>query len=57
MLRFKITSQRLTLTMLTFSVVLTTSLDCYKLNEIYKLFLPFIESQGRYLTSNNVNNW
>ena len=39
-----------------FPVVLTTSSDCYKLNEIYKLFLPFIESQGRYLTSNNVNN-
>ena len=52
MLRFKITIQQ----MLTFSVVLTTS-DCYKLNEIYKLFLLFMESQNKFLTSNNANNW
>ena len=29
---------------------------CYKLNEIYKLFLPFIEPQNKYLTSNDANN-
>ena len=33
-----------------------TSSDCNKLNEIYKLFVPFIESQGKYLTSNNQLN-
>ena len=43
--------------MLTFSIVLTTSSDCYKLNEIYKLSISFVESQSKYLTSNNVNNW
>ena len=43
--------------MLTFSVLLTTSSDYYKLNEIYKLFLPFIELQNKYLTSNDANNW
>ena len=48
MLRFKIT-RHLLCNMLTFLVVLTTSSDCYKLNEIYKLFLLFIESQGSYL--------
>ena len=42
--------------LLWFLVVLTTSSDCYKFNEIYKLFLPFIESQSKYLTSNNANN-
>ena len=58
MLRFKITKQQINkCNMLTFSVVLTTSSGCYKLNEIDKLFLSFIESQSRYLTSNNVNSW
>ena len=38
-----------------FSVVLTPSSDCCKLNEIYKLFLLFIESQNKYLTLNNAN--
>ena len=42
------------------AVYLTTSSDSYKLNEIYKLFLPFTESQKKYIfdmTSNNANNW
>ena len=43
--------------MLAFAFVLTTSSNCYKSNGMCKLFLPFTESQNKYLTSNNKNNW
>ena len=55
MLRFKITRQQ----MLHVNIFgcFNNFFRLLQLNEIGKLFLPFIELQNKYLTSNNADNW
>ena len=55
MLKFKITRQQMLHVNVfgCFNIFFRLS----QVNEICKLFLPFIELQNKYLTSNNADNW